>query len=134
MRDPHVVRLPKQSLALLESAEPISAGQRYVFSSLYRGKRPMSENTIDAALRRLDCSGKKMTAHGFRMMATTLLNESGRWCPDAIERALVRNDGNAVRGTNWQERVEIVQWWSDYLDGPREDGKILAVLTKASSN
>ncbi|MEL1249077.1 tyrosine-type recombinase/integrase [Aurantiacibacter gilvus] len=124
MRDPHVVPLSKQSIALLESAKAISAGQRYVFSSLYPGNRPMSENTINAALRRLGYSGKEMTAHGFRAMASTLLNESGKWSPDAIERALAHKDSNAVRGTyhrgaHWQERVEMAQWWSDYLDALR---------------
>ena len=121
MRNPHVVPLSKQSLALLGSAKVISAGQRYVFSSLYPGNRPMSENTINAALRRLGYGGNEMTAHGFRAMASTLLNESGKWSPDAIERALAHKDSNAIRGTynrgaHWQERVEMAQWWSDYLD------------------
>lgn len=121
MRDPHIVPLSKQAVALLESAKAISAGQRYVFSSLYPGNRPMSENTVNAALRRMGYSGKEMTAHGFRAMASTLLNESGKWSPDAIERALAHKDSNATRGTyhrgaHWQERVEMAQWWSDYLD------------------
>lgn len=121
MRDPHRVPLSKQSIALLEAALALSSGQRFVFSSLYPGNRPMSENTINASLRRLGYSGKEMTAHGFRAMASTLLNESGKWSPDAIERALAHKDTNAVRGTyhrgsHWQERVEMAQWWSDYLD------------------
>lgn len=130
MRDPHVVPLSTQALALLESAKAISAGQRYVFSSLYPGKRPMSENTINAALRRLGYSGKEMTAHGFRAMASTLLNESGKWSPDAIERALAHKDSNATRGTyhrgaHWQERVEMAQWWGDYLDQLRQGGEVV---------
>ena len=130
MRDPHVVPLSKQSLALMESAKAISAGQRYVFSLLYPGKRPMSENTINAALRRLGYSGKEMTAHGFRAMASTLLNESGKWSPDAIERALAHKDSNAVRGTyhrgtHWHERLEMAQWWSDYLDQLRVGGEVV---------
>lgn len=130
MRDPHVVPLSKQSIALLEAAKAISAGQHYVFSSLYPGKRPMSENTINAALRRLGYSGKEMTAHGFRAMASTLLNESGKWSPDAIERALAHKDANAVRasyhrGAHWQERVEMAQWWSDYLDVLRDEGEVV---------
>ena len=130
--------LSKQSIALLKSAQAISAGQRYVFSSLYPGKRPMSENTINAALRRLGYSGKEMTAHGFRAMASTLLNESGKWSSDAIERALAHRDSNSTRGTyhrgaHWQERVEMARWWSDYLDGLRAEAKILVMPTKASS-
>jgi integrase len=75
MRNPHVVPLSRQALLLLEAAHALSAGQRYVFSSLYPGNRPMSENTINAALRRIGYSGDEMTAHGFRAMASTLLND-----------------------------------------------------------
>ena len=121
MRDAHVVPLSKQALALLEAAATLSADQRYVFSSLYPGNRPMSENTINASLRRLGYSGKEMTAHGFRAMASTLLNESVKWSSDAIERAWAHKDRNTVRsiyhrGSHWNERVEMAQWWSDYLD------------------
>jgi integrase len=121
MRDPHIVPLSTQALELLKSAKAISEGQRFVFSSLYPGKRPMSENTINAALRRLGYSGREMTAHGFRSTASTLLNESGQWSADAIERALAHKDGNTIRGAyhrgaHWAERVEMAQWWSDHLD------------------
>lgn len=121
MRDPHLVPLSSQALMILERTRQLSGQQRYLFSSLYPGTRPMSENTINAALRRLGYSGNEMTAHGFRAMASTLLNESGRWSSDAIERALAHKDSNAVRatyhrGTHWNERVQMAQWWSDYLD------------------
>jgi integrase len=132
MRDPHVVPLSAQSLRLLESAKSLSAGQQYVFSSLYPGNRPMSENTINAALRRLGYSGQEMTAHGFRSMASTLLNESGKWNPDAIERALGHNDSNSVRGAyhrgaHWEERVKMAQWWSDNLDELRSPNWVSAM-------
>ncbi|MDP5280360.1 integrase arm-type DNA-binding domain-containing protein [Sphingomonas sp. DG1-23] len=125
MRDPHVVPLSTQAVGLLRSAEALSGGQRYVFSSLYPGNRPMSENTVNAALRRIGYTGAEMTAHGFRAMASTLLNESGRWSPDAIERALAHRDGNAVRGVyhrgkHWAERVQMAQWWSHHLDELRD--------------
>jgi integrase len=127
MRDPHVVPLSTQAVELLRSAEALSKDQRYAFSSLYPGNRPMSENTINAALRRLGYSGGEMTAHGFRAMASTLLNESGKWSADAIERALAHKDGNAVRGVyhrgkHWAERVQMAQWWSDHLDELRDVG------------
>ena len=130
LRDPHLVPLSRQSVSLLESAKAISEGQRYVFSSLYPGKRPMSENTINAALRRLGYSGQEMTAHGFRAMASTLLNESGKWSSDAIERALAHKDGNSIRGIyhrgkHWAERVEMAQWWSDHLDTLKSGGTVL---------
>lgn len=132
MRDPHVVPLSLQVLELLEATKAISAGQQYVFSSLYPGKRPMSENTINASLRRLGYSGKEMTAHGFRSMASTLLNESGKWSADAIERALAHKDGNATRGAyhrgkHWDERVQMAQWWSDHLDSLRDGAKIIEI-------
>lgn len=130
MRDPHLVPLSRQSLELLESAKSISAGQRYIFSSLYPGNRPMSENTINAALRRLGYTGAEMTAHGFRSTASTLLNESGKFNPDAIERALAHKDANATRaayhrGRYWDERVEMAQWWSDHLDTMRDGAEII---------
>lgn len=124
MRQPHSVPLSRQSIGILEAAKALTGRHRYVFASLYPGKRPMSENTINAALRRLGYSGDEMTAHGFRAMASTLLNESGKWNPDAIERALAHKAGDGVRGAyhrgaHWAERVEMAQWWSDYLDSLR---------------
>ena len=130
MRDPHLVPLSRQAIAILQEASQISAGQVYVFSSLYSGVRPMSENTINAALRRLGYSGDEMTVHGFRSMASTLLNESGKWSPDAIERALAHKDRDQVRaayhrGAHWQERIEMAQGWSDYLDRLRDGGEVV---------
>jgi len=121
MRRPHVVPLSRQAIAILRSAEVLSASQQYVFSSLWPATRPMSENTINAALRRMGYSGGEMTAHGFRTLASTLLNESSKWNPDAIEKALAHDSSSTVRGTyhrgeHWLERVEMAQWWSDYLD------------------
>jgi integrase len=125
MRQPHAVPLSRQSIEILRAVQPLTGRHRYVFASLYPGTRPMSENTINAALRRLSYSGDEMTAHGFRAMASTLLNESGKWNPDAIERALAHNAADAVRGayhrgTHWAERVAMAQWWSDHLDELRE--------------
>jgi integrase len=74
----------------------------------------------------------EMTSHGFRAMASTLLNESGLWHPDAIERALAHGEKDRVRaayhrGTHWAERVRMAQWWSDHLDQLRAGGKVLKV-------
>ena len=92
--------------------------------------RPMSENTPNAALRRLGYASNEMTAHGFRATASTLLNESGKWSSDAIERALAHGDGDKVRaayhrGAHWKERVAMAQWWSDLLDTLRNGATIL---------
>jgi hypothetical protein len=75
-------------------------------------------------------TSEEMTAHGWRTTASTLLNESGKWNPDAIERSLAHADSNAVRGTYnrgryWAERVEMHQWWSDYLDQLRKGADVL---------
>jgi integrase len=126
MRKPHHVPLSRQSVEILRLAHAISGPSGYVFPSIRTPDRPMSENTINAALRRLGFTGDEMTAHGFRAMASTLLNESGEWHPDAIERALAHSDENKVRaayhrGAHWKERVAMAQWWSDYLDQLRED-------------
>ena len=125
MRRAHQVPLSRQSIEILCRVEEISGPTGYVFPSIRSRRRPMSENTINAALRRLGFSGDEMTAHGFRAMASTLLNESGQWSPDAIERALAHGDSNKVRaayhrGMHWKERVEMAQWWSDNLDTLRK--------------
>lgn len=125
MRQAHVIPLSRQATGILRDAQILTGRHQYVFSSMYPGSRPMSENTVNAALRRLGYAGDEMTAHGFRAMASTLLNESGKWNPDAIERALAHKVGDGVRsayhrGAHWSERVEMAQWWSDYLEELRE--------------
>jgi len=99
MREPHKIPLSKQSLELIVQTQRITGNRRYLFSSQSHTERPMSENTINTALRRLGYSKDEMTAHGFRSTASTLLNESGKWNPDAIERALSHNNSSSVRGT-----------------------------------
>lgn len=121
MRQPHTVPLSRQAIEILDRAYALGSQQKYVFSSLHTGARPMSENTINAALRRMGYSSGEMTAHGFRAVASTLLNESGHWNPDAIEKALAHDNSGSVRGTyhrgqHWEERVRMAQWWSDNLD------------------
>jgi integrase len=106
---------------MLNELSDMRDASSYVFASLHARGRPMSENTINQALRRLGFTGTEMTAHGFRSTASTLLNESGMWSPDAIERALAHQDANAIRGiyhrgAHWDERKRMAQWWSDYLD------------------
>lgn len=121
MRKDHQVPLSKQSLAILKLARKVSSDRPHVFPSTSSVKRPISENTLNGALRRMGFEQDQMSAHGFRAMASSLLNESGKWQPDAIERALAHGDGNGVRGAYnrgayWDERVRMAQWWSDYLD------------------
>lgn len=127
MRQPHSVPLSRQSLAILTNMRTLSGSGRYVFPSIRSRTRPISENTINAALRRMGYPKDQMTAHGFRTSASSLLNESGKWNPDAIERALAHMVAGSVRriynqSAYWTERVEMAQWWSDYLDELREGG------------
>ena len=127
MRKAHHVPLSRQAVALFRELHVANGPSGYVFPSIRTRARPMSENTINAGLRRLGYASDEMTAHGFRAMASTLLNESGKWHPDAIERALAHGDSDKVRaayhrGAHWKERVEMAQWWSDYLDELRNGG------------
>lgn len=121
MRRPHRVPLSKQVLAILEEMKSLSGAGRYIFPGFQTPKRPMSENALNGALRRLGYSGSEMTSHGFRAMASTLLNETGKWNPDAIERQLAHKESDGVRGAYargeyWEERVRMMQEWSEYLD------------------
>jgi integrase len=131
MRRPHRVPLARQSLAILRGMQKLTGGGRWVFPSVRTVARPISENTLNAALRRLGYSSEEMTTHGFRSMASTRLNEMGRWNPDAIERQLAHQEANAVRRAYthaaefWSERVAMMQAWADYLDELREGGKVL---------
>lgn len=130
MRKAHRVPLSSQSVGILHLAHVITGPSGYVFPSIRSAARPMSENTVNAGLRRLGFSGDEMTAHGFRAMASTLLNESGKWSPDAIERALAHGDDDKVRaayhrGAHWKERVAMAQWWSDHLDQLRKGAEVI---------
>lgn len=130
MRRPHAVPLSRQALSIIEEIEHDASYSDFLFPSLRSVDRPMSDNTINAALRRLGFSKDQMTGHGFRAMAATLLNEMGTWNPDAIERQLAHADGNSIRrayarGQYWDERVRMMQHWSDYLDQLREGATIL---------
>lgn len=130
MRRAHTIPLSRQSLAILQTIEHDAEYSRFLFPSLRSVDRPMSENTINAALRRMGYGQDEMTGHGFRAMAATLLNEMGLWHPDAIERQLAHCDNNAVRrayarGEYWDERVKMMQHWSDHLDFLRDGAKVL---------
>ncbi|MDZ4277183.1 MAG: integrase arm-type DNA-binding domain-containing protein [Erythrobacter sp.] len=132
MRKDHLVPLSRQSIEILEDLRTLTGPDGYVFPSIRSRKRPMSDNTINAGLRRLGYSTDEMTAHGFRAMASTLLNESGKWHPDAIERALAHGDSDRIRaayhrGAHWKERVAMAQWWSDHLDGLRKGAEVVPI-------
>jgi integrase len=125
MKRDHIVPLSTQSIAILKDIQPLTGSGRYVFPSVLSPTRPMSENTVNSALKRLGYTKEEMTGHGFRSMASTLLNENG-WSADAIERQLAHVEGNSVRAAyNYadylDERRRMMQWWADYLDDLRAD-------------
>ncbi len=127
MRRPHFVPISRQALEIIADVRSVTGRHRYLFPCQGKRDRPMCENTLNLALQRLGFGGGRMSAHGFRAMASTLLNESGRWSPDAIERQLGHVDSNSVRrtysrGEYWSERVRMMQAWSDQLDALRAAG------------
>lgn len=139
MRKAHHVPLSRQSLDLLHGLHSLTVRHEgYVFPSIRSHTRPMSENTLNAALRRLGYTAEEVTTHGFRSTASTLLNEAldpktskPLWSADAIEKALAHGDSDKVRaayhrGAHWQERVSMAQWWSDYLDVLRKGAEVLS--------
>lgn len=137
MRRPHHVPLSRQALAIIDDIRPLSGKHRYLFPCQGKRDRPMCENTLNLALQRLGYGGGRMTTHGFRAMASTLLNESRDWTPDAIERQLAHVDTNAVRriyarGEYWDERVRMMQAWSDELDRLRVEARARATMKIAA--
>lgn len=130
MRRDHEVPLARQAVAILTELHALTGRGRLVFPGLRTVERPISENTLNASMRRMGYSNEDVTAHGFRATASTLLNQSGKFSPDAIERALAHQDPDAVRraynrGAYWQERLEMAQWWADHLDMLRKGGDVI---------
>lgn len=138
MRAPHIVPLSKQAMKILrEELHPLTGGSKYLFPSVRSGKRCMSENTVNAALRRLGYSNDQMTGHGFRSMASTLLNEQG-WNRDAIERQLAHAERDAIRAAynyaeHLPERRRMMQAWADYLDSLRVGAQVIPLSVANSS-
>ncbi|ECI6407494.1 tyrosine-type recombinase/integrase, partial [Salmonella enterica] len=127
MKDEHLVPLSVQAVALLEQIKEITGESVFVFAGAHSMNKPMSENTINKALRVIGYDTKtEVCGHGFRTMACSALNESGLWSKDAIERQMSHKERNGVRAAyvhkaeHLEARMEMMQWWSDYLDVNRE--------------
>ena len=136
MREEHIVSLPVQAVAILHELHPLTGRGQYLFPGERSVSRPMSENTVNAALRRMGFDKDTMTGHGFRAMASTRLNEMG-WTPDVIERQLAHAERNKVRAAYnraqyLDERTRMMQAWADYLDGLRAGGKVIPIRSKVS--
>jgi integrase len=131
MREAHVVPLATQVVAILREIQPLTDSGRFVFPSLRTNTRPISEGTLNAALRRVGFSKEEMTGHGFRTMASTLLNEQG-WHPDLIELQLAHAERNNVRAAynraqRLDERRKMMQAYADYLDGLKAGGNVIPI-------
>jgi integrase len=131
---PHVVPLSRQALDVLQELQPLTGSARFLFPGVRKRTRPMSDATITNALRNMGYSGDEMTAHGFRSMASTRLNELG-WNRDAIERQLAHVEGNAVRAAynyaeHLDERRRMMQAWADYLDVLRSSVDVMLIPGK----
>lgn len=123
----HIVPLSRQALEILNELKPLTGNGKYVFPSLLSRNRPMSENTINAALRRLGYSSEEHTGHGFRSTASSLLNEQGV-PPDIIELQLAHVEKNNARAAynkaqRLADRRNMMQAWADYLDRLRADNQ-----------
>lgn len=133
MRREHRVPLPRQAIAILQDLQPFTGHAALLFPGLQSPLRPLSENTLNMALRRMGYSQDDATSHGFRATASSLLNESGKWSSDVIERALGHQDPDAIRrayarGEHWKERVAMNQWWADHLDTLRDGAKVILLV------
>lgn len=131
MGEAHVVPLATQAMKILRDIQPLTGTGKFVFPGLRSPSRPISENTINGALRRLGYSREEQTGHGFRTIASTLLNEQG-WHPDLIELQLAHAERNQVRAAynkaqRLPERRKMMQAWADYLDGLKAGGKVVSI-------
>jgi len=130
MRQPHLVPLPEQAVAILRDLKPLTGHGQYVFPGGRSPRRPMSNNAINAALRRMGYGTDVMTAHGFRATARTILDEVLGYRVDFIEHQLAHAvkdpNGRAYNRTaHLPERRKMMQGWADYLDGLRASANVV---------
>ena len=135
MRREHRVPLSPQAIAVLRGLNTMMGVGGLIFPCVRTVRRPISENTMNAAIRRLGYSQEEATAHGFRATASTLLNESGLWNADAIERQLAHVEPSDVRrayarGEHWEERVRMMTWWAGYLDQLKSSATVVPLDRK----
>ena len=127
MKKTHRVPLAPRALAIVKELRKLTGASKYLFPSVRSLDRCLSENTLNAALRRMGFKNEEMTSHGFRASASSMLNECGLWHADAVERQLAHVEGDAVRRAYaraefWEERVKMMAWWSARCDELRRDG------------
>lgn len=135
-RSTHIVPLAHQALDVLRELQPLTGGGKYLFPGEYHRDRPMSENTVLSALRRLGYKKEQMSGHGFRHMASTLLNEQG-WNRDAVERQLAHAERDPIRAAynyaeHLPERRKMMQAWADYLHSLKAGSGTVRNIRKAA--
>ena len=133
---PHIAPLSKKALFILDNLKPLTGASEYVFPSARSNKRPMSDNTILAALRRMGIPKDEMSGHDFRAMVRNILDEFLKVRPDDIEHQLahaVRDpNGSAYNRTAYlPERKQMMQQWADYLDGLKKGADIIPINKSA---
>lgn len=129
MKRDHIVPLSRQAIEILKELQPLTGNGGYVFPSVRTPSRPMSENTLNVALRRLGYTKDEMVSHGFRTTASTRLHEMG-WKSEIVEFQLAHADRNKIRGVYnraeyLEDRKRMMQAWADYLDGLRNEEKVI---------
>jgi integrase len=134
MREQHIVPLSKQAIAVLRRLHQVTGHRALLFPGVRHHDKPLSENTLNAALRYLGYGKDEITGHGFRSMASTLLNERG-WNRDAIERQLAHAERDKIRGAyNYAEhlpaRRRMMQAWADRLDALAEGAAVVPISVK----
>jgi integrase len=136
MREQHIIPLSRQSITIIQELHPLTGHGRYLFPSERTLSRPMSENTVNGALRRMGYSKDEMTGHGFRSMASTLLNELG-FNRDWIERQLAHAERDNIRAAynfaqHLPERRKMMQAWADHLDALKTGVKVIPIYREAN--
>ncbi len=136
MKEQHIVPLATQTIEIIQELHAYTGSGKYLFPSLRSASRPMSENTVLAALRRLGYSSDEMTGHGFRSIASTLLLNEHGWNRDAIERQLAHAERNNIRAAyNYAEylpeRRNMMQWWAEHLDKLKAGAEIIPLRHRA---
>jgi integrase len=135
---PHLVPLARQAVAVLKAIQPLTGHGRYVFPSARTGERPMSDGTINAALRRLDFGNDEHVAHGFRAMARTMMAERLAGIPADLVEAQPGHGKSGPLGAAYDraeymdQRRQVMQTWADYLDRLRAGGQVLAMQLRAA--
>lgn len=136
MKEQHLVPLSRQAIDVLCEIQQVTGCGQYIFPSERGGGRPMSENTVNAALRRMGYKSDEMTGHGFRSMASTLLHELG-YPHQVIERQLAHGERNQVSAAynfaeHLPERRRMMQEWADYLDRQKAGAEVIQLPIKAA--